>query len=102
VEPRELPKEPDCRQQTGFRADKDLLNRFRSKLALEGLDMGPVLEGFIGSYVDDQEVHRALIHQVKDKLKSASVRGRRPGTPIAQLTRMTRPARKKTMAAASA
>jgi hypothetical protein len=34
-------------QQTGFRADKDLLNRFRSKLALEGRDMGPVIEGFI-------------------------------------------------------
>ena len=28
-----------------------LLNRFRSKLAMEGLDMGPVLEKFIAGYV---------------------------------------------------
>jgi hypothetical protein len=39
-------------QQTGFRADKDLLNRFRSKLALEGLDMGPVIVSFIARYVE--------------------------------------------------
>jgi len=32
-----------------------LLNRFRSKLALEGLDMGPVLEGFIERYVAGAE-----------------------------------------------
>jgi hypothetical protein len=39
------------KQQTGFRADKDLLNRFRSKLALEGRDMGKALEEFIGVYL---------------------------------------------------
>jgi hypothetical protein len=42
-------------QQTGFRADKDLLNRFRSKLALEGRDMGPVIESFIVRYVEGAE-----------------------------------------------
>ena len=42
-------------QQTGFRADKELLNRFRSKLALEGLDMGPVIETFITGYVAGEE-----------------------------------------------
>ena len=42
-------------QQTGFRADKDLLNRFRSKLALEGRDMGPVIESFIVRYVEGVE-----------------------------------------------
>ena len=43
-------------QQTGFRADKKLLNKFRSLLALEGRDMGPVIEHMIGSYVNRTHV----------------------------------------------
>ena len=52
-------------QQTGFRADKDLLNRFRSKLALEGRDMGPVIESFIVRYVEGAEGAQALVNVVE-------------------------------------
>jgi len=47
-------------QQTGFRANKKLLNRFRSKLALQELDMGSVIEEFIRQYVQN-EVPVALV-----------------------------------------
>lgn len=46
-------------QQTGFRADRELLNRFRSKLASEGKDMGRVLEEYIEFYVDNQRTERS-------------------------------------------
>ena len=52
-------------QQTGFRADKDLLNRFRSKLALEGRDMGPVIESFIVRYVEGAEGAQAPVNVVE-------------------------------------
>jgi hypothetical protein len=61
-------------QQTGFRADKDLLNRFRSKLALEGRDMGPVIEGFIVRYVEGAEGAEGPLSVVETPQKEA------PGT----------------------
>lgn len=43
----------ELRQQTGFRADKALLNRFRSRLALEGTDMGHAIERLIVDFMED-------------------------------------------------
>lgn len=45
-------------QQTGFRADKDLLNRFRSRLAREGRTMGGMLVRFIRQYLGEARLVR--------------------------------------------
>ena len=44
------------KQQTGFRADRDLLNQFRSRLALEGRDMGETIEKLIHNFMSIEGV----------------------------------------------
>lgn len=63
-------KTVDLRQQTGFRADRTLLNEFRSRIAHEGRDMSTVIEGLIIDYMVDSGRKMPKNRKVKVDLKS--------------------------------
>ncbi|HTA42656.1 MAG TPA: hypothetical protein VK789_09425 [Bryobacteraceae bacterium] len=48
----------DDSKQTGFRIERVLLNEFQSRLAREGRKMGPVLEGWIKSWLNGEQMSK--------------------------------------------